>query len=410
MSFFTNIRADRLVTEIRSSNDPTGAATQKAVARLKDVGPGAIEAVLAALPDADKGSTMAFVEVLTGLVSQKTFPQFMRGLVEGSPRVISGISWALTSSRNYPPHLLLEALATPGISKPTVLEVIAAQKTRFGVRELLAAAYTQEPNEKAALFRVIGEIADQQSIPELIGRVQGKDPIARVHIINTLARFNTPEVQTALQGLLKDPNKLIRGATLSALQRMNGPIDIERVCALLRDAEIDVLNRAIDGPVENVDLRIPQQRAHALDINGSVHALQRRQRGPPDQLVGIFQQSLQRSLHLGRVKARQGVDDVHARDGVLALHAADQLGDGLLVGDHVEHRGLGDSRCRERFEQHVRRIVAAAGQCPGNSGDHARTAFHQSAHELRKCLLADEAREHLDECHGGALVGIGQGA
>lgn len=246
MSFFTNIRADRLVTEIRSSNDPTGVATQKAVARLKDVGPGAIEAVLAALPDADKGSTMAFVEVLTGLVSQKTFPQFMRGLVEGSPRVISGISWALTSSRNYPPHMLLEALATPGISKPTVLEVIAAQKTRFAVRELLAAAYTQEPNEKAALFRVIGEIADQQSIPELIGRVQGKDPIARVHIINTLARFNTPEVQTALQGLLKDPNKLIRGATLSALQRMNGPIDIERVCALLRDPEIDVLNRAID--------------------------------------------------------------------------------------------------------------------------------------------------------------------
>ena len=246
MSFFTNLRADRLVTEIRSSNDPTGAATQKAVARLKDVGPGAIEAVLAALPDADKAATMAFVEVLAGLVSQKTFPQFMRGLVEGSARVISGISWALTSSRDYPPHLLLEALAIPGISKPTVLEVIAAQKARFSVRELLAAAYTQEPNEKAALFRVIGEIADQQSLPELIGRVQGKDPIARVHIINTLARFNTREVQTALQGLLKDPNKLIRGATLSALQRMDGPIDIERVCALLRDPEIDVLNRAID--------------------------------------------------------------------------------------------------------------------------------------------------------------------
>src|SRR4030088_472660 len=237
MSFFTNLRADRLVTEIRSSNDPTGAATQKAVARLKEVGRGAIEAVLAALPDADKGSTMAFVEVLAGLVSQKSFPLFMRGLVEGSARVVSGISWALTSSRNYPPHLLLEALAIPGISKPTVLEVIAAQKSRFAVRELLAAAYTQEPNEKAALFRVIGEIADKQSLPELIGRVQGKDP---------LARFNTPEVQTALQGLLKDPNKLIRGATLSALQRMDGPIDIERVTALLRDPEIDVLNRAID--------------------------------------------------------------------------------------------------------------------------------------------------------------------
>ncbi len=246
MSFFTNLRADRLVTEIRSSTDAASPATQKAVARLKELGPGAIEAVFAVLPDADKNATVAFVEVLGALVSQKTFPQFVRGLIEGSPRVISGIAWALTSNRNYPPHLLLEALATPGVSKPAVLEVIAAQKSRFGVRELLNAAYAQEPNEKAALFRIIGEIADAHSVSELVGRVQGKDPIARVHIINILARFNTPEVQTALQGLLKDPNKLIRGATLSALQRMNGPIDIERVCALLKDPEIDVQNKAID--------------------------------------------------------------------------------------------------------------------------------------------------------------------
>jgi len=246
MSFFTNLRADKLVTEIRSANDPTDPATKKAVERLKEVGPGAIEAVFAALPDADKGPTIAFTEVLAALVSQKTFPQYVRGLVEGSPRVITGIARALTASRNYPPHLLLEALNTPGVSKPSLLEVIAAQKARFGVRELLNAAYTQEPNEKAALFRILGEIADPASIPELIGRLQGKDAIARVHIINTLARFSTPEVQTALQGLLRDPNKLIRSATLSALLRTNGPIDIERVCACLRDAEIDVVNRAID--------------------------------------------------------------------------------------------------------------------------------------------------------------------
>ncbi len=246
MSFFTNLRADRLVTEIRSSSDPASPARQKAIARLKEVGAGAIEPVLGALPEADKSATLAFVEVLTALVSQKTFPVLVRGLIEGSPRVVSGISWALTNSKAYPHHLLIEALSTPGVSKPAVLDVIAAQKSRFTVRELLTAAYAQEPNEKAALFRIIGEIADKSSVAELIGRIQGKDPIARVHIINTLARFNTPEVQNALQGLLKDPNKLIRGAALSALQRMDGPIDIERVAPLLRDPEIDVLNRAID--------------------------------------------------------------------------------------------------------------------------------------------------------------------
>jgi HEAT repeat protein len=235
MSFFTNLRADRLVTEIRSATDPASPATQKTIAKLRDLGPGAIEPVFAALPEADKNATVAFVEVLTGLVSQKTFPQFIEGLVQGSPRVVAGIAWALTSNRNYPPHLLLEALGTAGVSKSAILEVIAAQKSRFGVRDLLTAAYAQEPNEKAALFRIIGEIADDHAVAELLGRVNGKDPIARVHIINILARFNTPEVQTALQGLLKDPNKLIRGAALSALQRMDGQIDVERVCALLKD-------------------------------------------------------------------------------------------------------------------------------------------------------------------------------
>jgi HEAT repeat protein/tRNA A-37 threonylcarbamoyl transferase component Bud32 len=246
MSFFTNFRADRLVTEIRSSSNPASPATQKAVARLKSLGAGAIEPIFAALPDADKNATVGFVEALSALVNPKTFPVFVRGLIEGSPRVIAGISWALTSSRNYPPHLLIDALATPGVSKPAVLEIIAAQKQRFSVRDLLQAAYAQEANEKAALFRLVGEIADPHAASELIGRLHGKDPISRVHIINILARFNTREVQTALQALLSDPNKLIRGAVLSALQRTEGTIDVERVCALLRDPEIDVQNKAID--------------------------------------------------------------------------------------------------------------------------------------------------------------------
>src|SRR6201984_2700479 len=100
MSFFTNLRADRLITEIRSATDPTSPATQKAVARLKDLGAGAIEPIFAALPDADKNATVAFVEVLGGVISQKTFPQFVEGLVQGSPRVVAGISWAMTGSRN----------------------------------------------------------------------------------------------------------------------------------------------------------------------------------------------------------------------------------------------------------------------------------------------------------------------
>ncbi len=246
MSFFTNLRADRLVAEIRSGAGPNDPAVQKAAAKLKDLGPGAIDAVLAALPEGNKNVTVVLVDVLSGLISAKTFPRFLQGLVEGSPRVVAGISWALTTSRNFPANLLLEALSQPGAPKPALLEIVAAHKPRLTVRELLGLAYQQEPNEKAALFRIVGDIADANAVPELIGRLHGKDAIARVHIINILSRFNTPEVQTALMAQLKDPNKLIRGATLGALQKMDKIVDVQRICALLRDPEIDVQNKAVD--------------------------------------------------------------------------------------------------------------------------------------------------------------------
>src|SRR5580700_531394 len=103
MRFFSNLRSDRLITEIRSSTDPASPATQKAIARLKDVGPNAIEPIFGALPDADKSATLAFVDALSTLVTPKTFPRFVRGLVEGSPRVVSETAGASTSSRTYPP-------------------------------------------------------------------------------------------------------------------------------------------------------------------------------------------------------------------------------------------------------------------------------------------------------------------
>ncbi len=186
MSFFSNFRADRLIAQIKSSTDILGTESQKSVARLKELGPAGIEAILAALPDADKHATVALVDVLASLATVKSFPSYVEALITGSPRVVAGVAWALTSSRGYPPHLLLEALTKPGVSKSAVLEIINAQRTRFSVRELLTAAYAQEANEKGALFRIIGEVVDEAGVPELLGRLQGKDTMARLQILAIL--------------------------------------------------------------------------------------------------------------------------------------------------------------------------------------------------------------------------------
>jgi serine/threonine-protein kinase len=246
MGIFGGYRADRLIAEVRESGDPTSAKAKAALTRLQGLGQNAVKPIVDALATADKRETVAFVEALTPLIDNKSFPLIAKALAEENPRAVAGVAWALASSRNYSPGLLLELLQDPAISKPAVLDVIAAQKNRFTLRDLLNAAYAQDPNEKAALFRIAGELVDADSVDELVSRVDGKDTIARTHIISLLARFDTPKVRAALQRTLKDPNKLVRAAALRAISNGSGQVDPALVAPLLRDPDIDVQNPAIE--------------------------------------------------------------------------------------------------------------------------------------------------------------------
>jgi HEAT repeat protein/tRNA A-37 threonylcarbamoyl transferase component Bud32 len=246
MSLFANYRADRLIAEVKSSGNADSPLAQKALEKLVALGPSAIDPIVAALSTAEKRETLAYVEVLSRLIDSKTLPQLFKTMEDANGRAMSGIAWALSSSKNYPANALLDALAKPDMPKQAILDVIAAQKSRFTVRELLNAAYAQEANERSGLFKIIAEIADETSLDDLIARIEGKDPVARLHIINVLARFNNPRVQQAVQKQLKDTNKFIRSAALSALARMDGQFDIALLCGMLRDPEIEVQNKAVD--------------------------------------------------------------------------------------------------------------------------------------------------------------------
>jgi len=86
-------------------------------------------------------------------------------------------------------------------------------------------------------------------VPELLSRLEGKDPIARTHIINILARFNRPDVAAALQGQLRDPNKFIRQSVLNALARLDGNADPSLLCEVLRDPDVETQQKAIEAVV-----------------------------------------------------------------------------------------------------------------------------------------------------------------
>jgi serine/threonine-protein kinase len=89
------------------------------------------------------------------------------------------------------------------------------------------------------------EVADEHAV-RLLSRIEGKDTVARTHIVSILSRFDRPEVARAMQRLLKDPNKIIRTAALNGLVRMSATVEIEPVCQLLSDPEIEVQNKAVE--------------------------------------------------------------------------------------------------------------------------------------------------------------------
>ena len=108
MAIFGGYRADRLIAEVRESGDPGSAKAKAALEKLRSMGPNAITPIVDALSTSDKRETVAFVEALTPLVDNKTFPIFAKALAEENPRAVAGVAWALASSRNYSPNLLLD--------------------------------------------------------------------------------------------------------------------------------------------------------------------------------------------------------------------------------------------------------------------------------------------------------------
>ncbi|MGB5102949.1 MAG: HEAT repeat domain-containing protein [Steroidobacteraceae bacterium] len=249
MSFFTNIRADRLIAEIKATGDGEGSDARKNLEKLAKLGPSAIPRIIDALANADRSETAGFVSVLASMLDNKTLPLVIAGLADGNQRTVSAITAALSTGRGYSPQLLLGMLDNPASPKGPIVAVLGAQKARLNAREVLMRAYNQEPAEKAALFRIVSDIADASIVPELLSRIDGKDPIARTHVIGILARFNQPDVAEALQRQLKDTNKFVRQAVLNALATLDGNVDPGLLCEVLRDPDVETQQKAIDAVV-----------------------------------------------------------------------------------------------------------------------------------------------------------------
>jgi serine/threonine-protein kinase len=266
MNFLTGFQADRLISQISEEADPTSPGAKKAFEKLGKLGAAAVPKIFEALGAADARQTAEYVDLLAKLTSDKTLPAIARGLADSDPRTVKGTAAALAASRKYNVNRLVDLLGEDQYSKAAIVEVLTVHKDRLNIRQILNQIYVLQPGEKAAVFKLIDEIATVDLLPDLLSRMDGKDPVAKMHILNTLTRFDTPEVHKVFQEQLKDSSKLVRKAALAGVAKLKSKVNTQLVCSLLLDPDVEVINKAIDVIVqfndpETVKYLIPAMKA-----------------------------------------------------------------------------------------------------------------------------------------------------
>ncbi len=250
MSLLGGFRADQLVNQLVAEQKPDSPAAKRLINRIKKIGAKVVPKAIDALALSDKSHTMIFVDILASLINDKTLPLFKEGLADGNERVVSGTSWALSSSTSYNANNLLDWFDDPEVSKAALIEILRVHKQDLSVHELLQHAYDMEPTESAALFKIIEETIRPEMVPDLVSRLGGRDPVIKVHLIHLITKFDRPEINNALEFQLKDTNKMVRSAALGALATRGDAVNIAAVSKLLQDPDLDVQGKAVDMMIQ----------------------------------------------------------------------------------------------------------------------------------------------------------------
>jgi serine/threonine-protein kinase len=153
------------------------------------------------------------------------------------------------------------------------VEVLTAHQDRLDVRQLRGQIYYPQPAEKTAVFKIIDEITTDELVPDLLSRMDGKDPVVKMHMINVLSRFDRPDVAKALQEALRDNSKLVRSAALVGLARSKTAVDVKLIAGLLLDPDLEVMNKAVEVIIQ---LNDPETAKYLIDALKAENEFSRR--------------------------------------------------------------------------------------------------------------------------------------
>ncbi len=244
------IRIDGTIDQIISQGG-SGSDYPKDLAKLTKMANKAVPKLAERLDGANQEQAKHIIQILSDLASIKTLEVFKALFSHQSNLVRDGVLEALSKSSEIDPNRFVDLFEKQSASKPMLISYLTAQKQKVNGTKLLRYAYKLEHNDQAALFKLLESIANDTIVPELVNRVDTKDPIIRTYITKVLAKFDMPNVIESLNKLLSDENKTVRLAALDGLANANKIDDIEQLCKLISDPDYKVQNKAIEAIVKS---------------------------------------------------------------------------------------------------------------------------------------------------------------
>ncbi len=243
------IRIDGTIDQIVTQG-PADGDYQKNLAKLQKIANKAIPKLADRIDSADQGRVKNIVNILSDLATLKNSEYFKPLFSHQSNQVRDCVVQALSKSPDIDPNRFVDLFEKQNASKPMLISFLTEQKQKVNGSKLLRYAYKLEHNDQAALFKLLESIAGDTIVPELVNRVDTKDPIIRTYITKVLAKFDTPSVNESLSKLLSDESKSVRLAALDGLSRSENIGDIEQLCKLISDPDFKVQNKAIEAIVK----------------------------------------------------------------------------------------------------------------------------------------------------------------
>jgi len=274
MALFAGARSKRWIEKLieatrKNNNDDYAAALQK----LISFGSDALPEIIDALDFVGAEERTPLTKALAKIIDNSNLLTSLKALDHPNSNVVSEVMKAIANARKINAGHLLPYLKDDLVPNNKIFPILTARKDELDASRLISAAYDLEMNDKESVFKIVEEIATNDSIPDLLSRATGKDPVVRGHIIRLLGNFNDTRVSNVLQGLLSDKNSIVRQAALESLTKTGNTADVQSLCELLSDSDFGVQERAVEAIVK---LNHPNTARYLLDTLKSENEYARR--------------------------------------------------------------------------------------------------------------------------------------